>query len=61
MLSEKGQDRGKRYPESHLETILKGLVMPTNKIIKRGIEVFAPEICFFEDGEPTALYFTRDP
>ena len=47
MLREKGHERGKKYPESHLETILKGLIMPTNKIIKRGIEIFVPEICFF--------------
>ena len=44
-----------------METVLKCLVIPTNKIVKRGIEVFAPEICFFEGGEPTALYYTRDP
>ena len=42
-----GRQQGVKYPESHLETILKGLIPPGNKIVKRGVEVFVPEICFF--------------
>jgi hypothetical protein len=34
--------------------------MPVNKICKKGIEVYIPEICFFEDGEPSGLFFIKE-
>jgi hypothetical protein len=43
-----------------LEAILKHLLLPSNKIVKRGVEVFVPEICYFDDGEAVSFYFTRD-
>lgn len=35
------------FPPSHLKTILKHLLLPTNKIVRRGVEIFVPEVCFF--------------
>ena len=37
MLEAKNNRSHRRYQESHLETILKGLMLPANKIVQRGI------------------------
>jgi hypothetical protein len=48
------------FSPTFLETILRHLLLPSNKIVKRGVEIFVPEVCYFEEGEPASFYFNRD-
>jgi hypothetical protein len=36
------------------------LLLPSNKIVKRGVELFVPEVCCFEEGEAVNLFYNRD-
>lgn len=40
--------------------LLKKLQLPNNKIVHRGVDFFISEICFYRDGEATALFLNRD-
>jgi hypothetical protein len=39
--------------------VIKKLIVPHNKIIKRGIDIFIPEICFFKDGESKGMFLNK--
>lgn len=54
----KAEDADKVY--GHYKTILKFLILPHNKIINRGLNIFIPEIVFYKDGEATNLFCCRE-
>ena len=45
---------------SHLRWVLRRLTLPNNKVIIRGLNVFIPEIAFYQDGELSAFYMNKD-
>lgn len=57
LLEEKSSFSGS---EEYLELVLQRLMIPQNKIVRRSIEVFIPEICYFKNGEADTLYFSRE-
>ena len=50
----------KHFKHTELETVLKKLMLPSNKIVERGVEVFVPDVCYFVNGEPQNCFFNKD-
>jgi len=48
------------YQKNLYEKVIERLIPPSNKIVSQGIDLFIPEICFFQDGEPHSFYFNKD-
>ena len=42
------------------EWILNRLLLPSHKIIYRGIDIYVPETVFFKDGEAMAIYMNKE-
>lgn len=42
------------------EWMLNRLILPSHKIISRGIDIFIPETVFYRDGEVTGLFMNKD-
>lgn len=40
--------------------VIKHLIIPHNKIITKGLEIFLPEILFYKEGEPNKMYCMRE-
>ena len=52
-----------KHPEKvfgHYKTILKYLIVPHNKIVTRGLNIFIPELVFYKDGEATNLFCCKE-
>ncbi len=57
-IREKIQDS--KVPSEYFLEVLKKLVLPHHKIVKRGVDIYIPEICFFKDGESKGLFMNRE-
>jgi hypothetical protein len=40
--------------------VIKHLIVPHNKIVSRGLDLFIPDIIFYKDGEPKNLYCGKE-
>ena len=49
-----------KVPSEYFLELLKKLVLPHHKIVKRGVDIYIPEICFFKDGESKGLFMNRE-
>lgn len=49
-----------KIPIDYYMDVIKKLLLPNHKIVKRGIDIFIPEVCFFKDGQVKGLFLNKE-